>query len=265
VTVNGVEALREERENVLAVARTFTADEWQQPSDCAGWRVQDVVAHMACVFRQIVDPTSLPPATGDDVETNAEPPVAQRRDWPPEDVVAEYEEWSAKGIDALDGLQVQPMADTVVGLGNLGSHPLHLLADALVFDHYCHLRNDVLRPLGPIDRPTLPQDDARLRPIMTWMFAGLPQMNHAAIDAVLTEPLRFAFEGPGGGTWTLRRGRDGGVEVVETGRPSAATVHSSADDFVVWGTKRRPWRERDVRLDGDEVYAAALLDCINVI
>src|SRR5262245_34103923 len=102
MTVNGVEALRDERENVLAVARTFDADEWQRPSDCSGWRVQDVVAHMACVFRQIVEPSSLPPATSDDVEANAEPPVDQRRGWPPEEVLAEYEEWSTKGIDALE-------------------------------------------------------------------------------------------------------------------------------------------------------------------
>jgi hypothetical protein len=44
-----------------------------------------------------------------------------------------------------------------------------------------------------------------------------------------------------------------------------ATVVSTAHDFVSWGTKRRDWRDSGVRVDGDEAYAAQVLDAINVI
>ena len=62
------------------------------------------------------------------------------------------------------------MAEVVVPLGNLGSHPLHLLANALVFDHYCHLRHDMLGPNGPVDRPDFPIDELRIAPILDWML-----------------------------------------------------------------------------------------------
>ena len=55
------------------------------------------------------------------------------------EVLADYEEWATRPRrprrPAGSGA-----ATTVVPLANLGSHPLHLLANALVFDHYCHLR-----------------------------------------------------------------------------------------------------------------------------
>jgi hypothetical protein len=34
---------------------------------------------------------------------------------------------------------------------------------------------------------------------------------------------------------------------------------------VCWATTRRPWRSMGVRLDGDEPYAAEILDTFNVI
>ena len=41
----------------------------------------------------------------------------------PEQVVAAYLEWSEKGVAALAALQEPPMADTMVPLSDLGSHP----------------------------------------------------------------------------------------------------------------------------------------------
>src|SRR4029450_3020908 len=54
----GIEALRAEHDEVLRLVRTLTEAEWDAPSDCAGWRVQDVVAHLANTFRMAVDPGS---------------------------------------------------------------------------------------------------------------------------------------------------------------------------------------------------------------
>ncbi len=56
----GVEAVRALQADVLAVIRTLSEEEWQRPSHCSGWRVQDVVAHMGSGVRSLVDP---PPPT----------------------------------------------------------------------------------------------------------------------------------------------------------------------------------------------------------
>ncbi len=47
-------------------------------------------------------------------------------------------------------------------------------------------------------------------------------------------------------------------------KAAAATVRSASHDFVVWGTKRRPWRDF-VEVEGDEAYAAAVLDAVKII
>ena len=153
------------------------------------------------VFQTIADPGSMEGAGGPDVEANAEVPVGARRGWTSAEVLADYEEW-AQGRAALVALQAPGVATTVVPLANLGSHPLHLLANALVFDHYCHLRWDVAAPNGPIARD-LPQDPAVLTETMTWMLTGLPQMCTSAL-AVVDRPVTLVFDGPGGGDWTLQ-------------------------------------------------------------
>jgi hypothetical protein len=87
-----------------------------------------------------------------------------------------------------------------------------------------------------------------------------------ALGAVVDRPLALALAGPGGGTWTLAPGGpDGRVSVDEkTHSGTAATVRSTDHDFAMWGTKRMPWREL-VTIDGDEAYAATVLDAMNIV
>ncbi|MEY2451851.1 MAG: hypothetical protein QOD92_1425 [Acidimicrobiaceae bacterium] len=251
-----IDALRAEREEVLKLARSLSADEWNAPSDCDGWRVQDVISHMTMGLRQVVDPASVPAPESDtsDVEQDMELGVDARKDWSPADVLADYEAISAQAIDAFAGLQEEPLASMIIPMKNLGSHPMHLVPNAFAFDHYCHLRVDILKPTGPIDRPSPPNDELRLAPTIEWMLAGLPQMCEDALAKVVTAPVRIEITGPGAGSITL--GGDGDV---------AATIRSSSHDFVIWGTQRRPWRDFGVTLEGDAELGAAVADNINVI
>jgi uncharacterized protein (TIGR03083 family) len=266
MTTEAVTALDAEQARALELFNSLTAQEWAAPSDCAGWRVQDVAAHMGAVFHAIADPGSIDGGSSPDVEANAEVPVGARRDWTSAEVVADYAEWSAKGREALVALQGPGVGTTVVPLANLGSHPLHLLANALVFDHYCHLRWDIAAPNGPIARE-LPQDAAVLTETMTWMLAGLPQMCTHALS-VVDRPVTLLFDGPGGGEWSLQPPTEAGelTSVVPSRDDSpAAVVRSTAHQFVCWGTKRRDWRSMDVTIEGDQGYAAGVLDAFNVI
>lgn len=262
----GIEALRADREEVLALAKSLTEDEWQLASDCEGWRVQDVIVHMADVYRAVVDPAALPPGVPGDIEASQSARVDARREWTHDKVLAEYEELSAKGIEALQGLQGEGIRDNVIPLENLGSHPMHLLANAFAFDHFCHLRNDLLKPNGPLDRPSPPADDVRVAATLEWLIAGLPQMAPDAMRSAVTKPLGLRLSGPGGGEWTIAPATgDGFVEVSEgIADGVAATVSSPATEFVVWGTHRRPWRERDVTIEGDEAFGTSVLDAIHV-
>ena len=263
----GVEGLRAEREAVLTVFKSLSDDEWNASSDCAGWTVRDVAAHMAASQHGVADPTLMPDMSGG-TEPAMEGPVAERRAWPIADVIAEYETYSGAVADLAESVQQPPMAENMLPMGDLGTHPMGLLPNIFLFDTYCHLRNDILQPHGPIDRPEPPRDEQRVRPTLEWMLAGLPWMATDQLNKVLDGPIVVILEGDGGGTWTVTPADDtsDGRPVVREGTTSGAraTVRSSAHDFVIWGTQRRPWRDY-VKIEGDEDYAASVLDTFNVI
>lgn len=261
----GVDGLRAEREALLALARDLTAEEWNLPSDCAGWSVRDVYAHMASTLHGVVDPAFLPDTSGDDPEGAMEGPVAERRSWTVEQVVEEFETYSAQAADVFAMTQDEPMASTLLPMGKLGTHPMAILPGTFLFDAYCHLRNDILEPTGPIDRPEPARDEQRLQPTVEWMLAGLPWMCTEEL-AFVDRPVALRLTGPGGGEWTIAPGGDDGRVLVSEGAPAGAvaTVTSSTHDFVIWGTQRRPWHDY-VTVDGDAEYAARVLDAVNVI
>jgi uncharacterized protein (TIGR03083 family) len=261
-----LKAFAADRDEVLNVARSLSDDEWQLASDCEGWRVQDVIVHMADVCRAVVDPGALPPGVEGDIEASQSARVDARRDWSHDRVLAEYEDMSGKALQALEGLQTAGVAENVIPLDNLGSYPMHMIANAFAFDHFCHLRNDILRPNGPIDRPVPPVDDVRMRATLEWLMAGLPQMAPDAMRKAVTKPIGLRLSGPGGGEWTVTPSQGEGFVGVSEGvaEDAAAVVSSSGAEFVVWATRRRPWRERDVQVTGDEAYAQTVLDAIHV-
>jgi uncharacterized protein (TIGR03083 family) len=264
MSVQGVEGLRAERDAILTIAKSLSADEWDAPSDCEGWAVRDVFAHMGSVLHGVIDQSVMPDLSGG-TEAAMEIPVAARRSWSIDEVLAEYETYSGQIADLSANLQDPPMSDTMLPMGDLGTHPMSLTPCIFLFDGYCHLRNDILKPNGPIDRPEPPRDEMRLRPTLEWMLAGLPWMCSRQL-AFVDRPVNLVLTGVGGGTWSIGPGGEDGRPLVREGaaRDAAATVTSDGHDFVIWGTKRRPWRDR-VQVEGDAAYAERVLDGIKII
>src|ERR1035441_4863491 len=59
-----IEALRADREALLAIGARLSDDDWRAGSGCPGWSVQDVVANMGALFWAVGDPAALPGPTG---------------------------------------------------------------------------------------------------------------------------------------------------------------------------------------------------------
>jgi hypothetical protein len=146
-------------------------------------------------------------------------------------------------------------------MSELGTYPMHALADAFAFDMWCHFYIDLLSPTGPVQRTYQEPEDELLQPAIGWMLTGLPQMC-PAVSTVLDRPLGLELTGPGGGRWTLQPGDV--MAVVEGSTDASVVVTSSAVDFVLWGTTRVPWRDC-VSLAGDAAYAEQVLDQINIV
>lgn len=264
---NAIVGLQAEIDRAKELFSTLTPDEWAAPSGCTGWRVQDVAQHMAAVYQQLAaaDTIEVDTSAAEGAESSAEIVVQARKGWSTEEVVAAYDEWSEKGVAALAALQEPPMADTVVPLGDLGSHPMHLLGDAIAFDHYCHLRHDIG---AAVERAAvLPRDGAVLGPAVDWMLAGLPQMCADALAAAPQQAVNLVFDGPAANSFCLTPGDStaGPLWVVANGADDdAPVIRTTAHDFISWGTKRADWRDTST---GDVAHAsvAAVLDAVNVI
>ncbi|MCH7789673.1 MAG: maleylpyruvate isomerase N-terminal domain-containing protein [Acidobacteria bacterium] len=257
------------RSDIEPILHSLSDEEWELPTACEGWRIHEAVAHMTSNMKLFVDPEPMPepePGAGPPgAEEIAELLLTERRGWTHGQVLDEYDAVLDGFLAALGSFQDEPMASTVTDLGDLGEHPMHIFSNMFVFDHYCHLRIDMLTPGGALEREVAPADDLRILPGIEWMFAGLPAMCSDTLT-VVDKPLRIDLTGPGESTWTIEPPVEGSTLVNVTGASddAAAVATSSAHDFVSWGTKRSDWRDA-VTLSGDSQYAIAVLDAINVI
>ncbi len=231
-----IEALRADRAALLEVAGDLSEGQWAAPSGCAGWRVQDVVAHMGALFTMVVEPAALPDAVGLPTERAQDLYVEARRRWTAEEVLSDYESVSAPALDALAGLEGQ---DFELPLGDLGTYPASMLPNAFSFDHFTHIRADLFAPRGPLTGAPPVADELRLSPAFYWIEAALPQQNVEALGA-LSGVIEIELSGPG--ARTVRLGS--GAPIAHLRSPGAA--------FVRWITQRGSWEELDVEGRGDE-------------
>ena len=261
VTAAAVPVLTRLSEHLLA-ARDRTSTDWSLPSACRGWSNGDVLIHLACTLRELSAPETLPAPVQDDIEATNEVQVAAFRGATIESAFADY---AAQLPPALAQLQAPELSAETLSLENAGVYPVHLAAESLVFDHFCHLRHDLT--MGPDALAPLSDDlcAEALHWAVRWLIAGLPQMSPPALADVITGPVALKLTGPGGGAWTIYPAPGGARRVaVATGVDASTIVGCSGDDFMRWGTKRQPWRKAGVRVRGDEALAEAVLDHIHV-
>ncbi|MFI1294381.1 maleylpyruvate isomerase family mycothiol-dependent enzyme [Streptomyces sp. NPDC020792] len=263
-------ALRAARANVDEIAALIDwigDDGWTRPSACAGWRVVDMIAHLGAVATSIVAPTppdpDAPPMPAER-ERQHDVLVDRRRSWSVEEVVGEWRTNTPKLLAALAGLQQGEAAAKEVTLPGLGTYPQHMLANALAFDTFCHLRNDLLRPAGPLELDLPEPDDDRVRPAVEWMLAGLPQMQGPELTTTVVAPITLELDGPGATTVTVLPAEAGGLLGVVPGDGGDVRVRSSATAFVRWGTTRDGWREH-ATVVGRAELATPFLDTLNII
>lgn len=262
----GITGLRLAVAETTEVLRSLTEAEWSAPSGCAGWTVKDLVAHIASNYKETVEPSPPPPEPVNlPAEQMMELLVAPRKEWSASQVLDEYLTYSQPAIDVLASMQDEPLASTVIPLADLGMYPMHQLADAFAFDGYCHLRVDLLAPMGPLQRVVPAPTADHLHATLGWMLAGLPQMQ-PGLERSLPAPLRLDLTGPAGGSWVLTPGSEGIVVTADDAHDlaSATTVTSDGHAFVVWGTARASWRDH-TEIEGDARVAASFLDALNII
>lgn len=234
-----LETVRADRDALLDICAGLTEEQWQAPSGCEGWRVQDVVTHLANLFWLLADPTKLPPFEGVPTEQAQEAAVQARRNRSSAAALADYKEAAEPALEQL--AQIETL-DMVMPLGDLGTYPASLASAAYSFDHYTHIRADLFEPRGSLRGTPPPSDAQRLAPVLDWIEAALPQQNPAVAAACA-----LRLEVTGAGARSISFG---------SGRP-AATIRSDGPALVRWATQRGTWAELGVHAVGDDEALAA--------
>jgi uncharacterized protein (TIGR03083 family) len=234
-----LETVRADGAVLLDIGASLTEEEWQAPSGCQGWRVQDVVTHLANLFWLLVDPAKLPPMQGVPTEQAQEAAVQARRDRSGAAALADYEQAAGPALEQL--AQIETL-DMVLPLGDLGTYPAALASVAYSFDHYTHIRADLFEPRGSLRGTPPPSDAQRLGPVLDWIEAALPQQNPAVAAACTLE-----LEVTGAAARSITFGSGG----------PTATIRSDGPALVRWATQRGNWAELGVTAVGDDAALAA--------
>jgi uncharacterized protein (TIGR03083 family) len=156
-------ALVRQRLRLQATLEGLTEEEWGTPSRCAGWRVQDVIAHLVDVNRfwsaSITAGLSGTPTrllTGFDPATSPAQLVLAQGTQAPPDVLERFTRTTrslATLVDDLDDDGWAAVAETPVGHVTIRTLAHHALWDAWVHERDIHL---------PLDRPVVEEPDELL-------------------------------------------------------------------------------------------------------
>jgi len=231
-----LDAIAEERRIVLQLCSQMPESMWAKDSGCSGWSVQDLVSHMACSYWLAVDPSALPNPGGLPAERAADLYVESRRAMTPNEVVADYESVSARGLDVLAAVEGQ---DVDIPIGDVGTYPASVVPTTFVFESFIHTRYDLFSPDGPLPGDPPPADELRLAPTLDWIGAALPQQNPQLLNDLHTG-VEICLDGLC--ARTLHIGGDADV---------AAHIRSDSQAFARWVTQRGTWETLGVQAEGD--------------
>jgi hypothetical protein len=175
VTQAGLASARVSSAQLADIVPLVGDEQWELPSACAGWRVIDVIAHLAALGHEAVEPPAPDATVPKNRERYHDLRVNQRRGWSHAEVIEEWRLFTPRQLETLEAGQEMPQADDPVVVTGLGTYPRHLLANVMAFI-LCHLRYDMLAPGGPLAF-TLPEPtDELVSPAVEFMLAGVPQM-----------------------------------------------------------------------------------------
>ena len=198
LTMDG--ALDDQREPVARQRRRFAAlladlsdDQWHAPSRCAGWSVQDVVAHLVGVnaFWRASIVAGLA-GTPTRVLVNFDPAATPRlmvepmRVLAPTDVLAEFVASNEALLEVIEGLDANGWS--TLAESPPGHLPIRLIAQHALWDSWIHER-DVAQPLGIPTREEPDEIHSCLR-YAAALSPGLAVTNGAATAGVFAVDAR---------------------------------------------------------------------------
>jgi uncharacterized protein (TIGR03083 family) len=192
-------AAAQEHRRLLRVLRGLDAEQWQAPTDCDGWEVRDIVAHLAggaASTASLREQARLAwharrlGRQGDLIDRMNEVQVEERRSLTPAALLSDLEAAAKRGLAARRRIPAPVRAIPVPFGPPLGTRPLgHLMGRIYTRDAWMH-RVDLTRATGTALELTGEHDGAIIEDVVAEWAAA----HGADYDLRLT--------GPAGGRWS---------------------------------------------------------------
>lgn len=253
-------------DSLLTLLTALDETDWERPTDLPGWRVRDVVAHLAHLESELAGHeqphVDVPPAAHvrSEMGVFTESGVLARADRSPTELIDEI---TASARDRLAALETTPITDptaTSSGFGAVMGWSWATLLSNRVLDVWMHeqdVRRAVGRP-GGLDTPAAAH-------AATMMAAALPIVFAKRAGAPAGATLVLDATGPGGRVLSVEVGSDGRARLLDA-EPADPTVHvtmSLADWLVLAGGRRTP-DAVSVQVEGDEDLGRRVLESLAV-
>lgn len=253
-------------EDTLAILETLTDEEWGMETGCEGWTVKGMVDHLAATFSVVISPDAALDGVTSEVNFEAvnDIMVNAAEDFSPAETLESYKTQAPDAIAAISAVQGPETAGVTACLGDVGTYEVHWFANAICFDHLCHLHIDVLAPTGPIKRDAPPLDEARLSPAMDWLLTVMPQWSGAELAKALTAPVDLTLTGVGAKQLQMRPSGGDVIEIVWGESGAGASITSDALTAMSWLTGRGD-KKAGATLGGDTALAGAVLEAMRSV
>jgi uncharacterized protein (TIGR03083 family) len=266
-------AWRSASADFLDLVTPLSQAEWDAPTALPGWSVGDIVAHIGWLEGMLMGEYDAPhepdwsalPHAQSDFGRITEVPVDLRRSWAREAVLIELADRVARRTVELDEGPHEAAAEV---MGPFGPAPLALVLRMRTLDTWVHeqdIRDALGRP-GHLDTPGAQATAAQLLPGLGKVWAKLAGAEPGQV-------LDVRITGPGieGGSIVAvgddARARVVGDDLLDQAGTATVTLTMSWPAYLALSCGRgdpQPWRA-DVRISGDELLAARVLDHFRVM
>ncbi len=220
-------------ESIRNLLSQLSEEDWERPTDCPGWTVKDQVSHLSTFELQwflrgetpAFDRTSSPELYAhvqNELGEQNEAWIAERRSWPPADVVAEFERVTEKRLIQINAARYYPKGfDTIITTFK-GDEPMRDALELRLFDIWVHeqdIRRAVSKP-GNTEGPAMLHARERMINSLPWAAvkqANLPEGSTVGVSLYGSEQFLKAIH--------VQDGKGSFVQAADSRPTAAITMH----------------------------------------